>query len=67
MNSQEQALRNFAEFAAKLNGDRRSEAQTFQFHLPEAFNHETNTFLGLSNGYPNPKELVVEVYIRPER
>ena len=33
----------FAEFAAKLKGDEKSEAQTFLFHLLEAFGHNANT------------------------
>ncbi len=37
MNSQESAFREFAEFAARFRGDEKSEAQTFLFHLREAF------------------------------
>jgi hypothetical protein len=33
MTSQEKALRDFAQFAAKLKGDEKSHAQTFVFHL----------------------------------
>jgi len=43
MNSQERAFHEFAEFAAKLKGDEKSEAQTFLFHLLEAFSHDANT------------------------
>src|SRR5467141_2627031 len=43
MNSQERAFHEFAEFAAKLKGDEKSEAQTFLFHLLEAFGHDANT------------------------
>jgi SAM-dependent methyltransferase len=43
MTSQEQAFHDFATFAAKLKGDEKSEAQTFLFHLLEAFNHDANT------------------------
>src|SRR5437773_5768070 len=43
MNSQERAFHDFAEFAAKLKGDEKSEAQTFLFHLLEAFGHDANT------------------------
>jgi SAM-dependent methyltransferase len=43
MNSQERAFQEFAEFAAKLKGDEKSEAQTFLFHLLEAFGHDANT------------------------
>ncbi len=32
MTSLEKALRDFAQFAAKLRGDEKSEAQTFLFH-----------------------------------
>src|SRR6266568_4360514 len=41
--SQEKAFHAFAQFAAKLKGDEKSEAQTFLFHLLEAFNHDANT------------------------
>ncbi|HUZ07224.1 MAG TPA: hypothetical protein VMV89_07015 [Candidatus Paceibacterota bacterium] len=37
MTSQEQGFQDFAAFAAKLKGDEKSEAQTFFFHLLEAF------------------------------
>jgi len=43
MTSQERAFHEFAEFAAALKGDERSEAQTFLFHLLEAFGHDANT------------------------
>lgn len=43
MTSQERAFHEFAEFAAKLKGDEKSEAQTFIFHLLEAFGHNPNT------------------------
>ena len=43
MTSQEKAFQNFADFAARLKGDEKSEAQTFLFHLLEAFNHDANT------------------------
>jgi SAM-dependent methyltransferase len=43
MNSQERAFHEFAEFATKLKGDEKSEAQTFLFHLLEAFSHDANT------------------------
>jgi SAM-dependent methyltransferase len=43
MTSQEQGFHDFAAFAAKLKGDEKSEAQTFLFHLLEAFNHDPNT------------------------
>src|SRR6267378_7187958 len=43
MTSQEKDLRDFAQFAAKLKGDEKSEAQTFLFHLLEAFGHDPNT------------------------
>ena len=41
--SLEKALRDFAQFAAKLKGDEKSEAQTFLFHLLAAFGHDSNT------------------------
>jgi hypothetical protein len=41
--SLEKALRDFAQFAAKLKGDEKSEAQTFLFHLLAAFGHDPNT------------------------
>lgn len=40
MNSQERAFHEFAEFAAKLAGDEKSEAQLFLIHLLEAFSHD---------------------------
>jgi hypothetical protein len=43
MNSQERAFHDFAEFAAILNGDEKSDAQTFLFHLFEAFHHDAIT------------------------
>jgi hypothetical protein len=43
MTSQERAFYGFAEFAAKLKGDEKSEAQTFLFHLLAAFGHDPNT------------------------
>ena len=43
MTSLEKALRDFAQFAAKLKGDEKSEAQTFLFHLLAAFGHDPNT------------------------
>ena len=41
--SLEKGLRDFAQFAAKLRGDEKSEAQTFLFHLLAAFGHDANT------------------------
>jgi hypothetical protein len=43
MTSLEKALRDLAQFAAKLKGDEKSEAQTFLFHLLAAFGHDANT------------------------
>ena len=43
MTSLEKGLRDFAQFAAKLKGDEKSEAQTFLFHLLAAFGHNANT------------------------
>jgi type II restriction/modification system DNA methylase subunit YeeA len=43
MTSQERAFHDFARFAASLRGDEKSEAQTFLFHLLEAFGHHPNT------------------------
>ncbi len=43
MTSQERAFQDFAYFAATLKGDEKSEAQTFLFHLLEAFHHDANT------------------------
>ena len=37
MTSREKRFRDFADFAAKLKGDEKSEAQTFLFHLLESF------------------------------
>jgi hypothetical protein len=42
MTSQELAFHDFAGFAAQLKGDEKSEAQTFSFHLLEAFGHDAN-------------------------
>jgi len=43
MTSQERAFHDFAKYAAALKGDEKSEAQTFLFHLLEAFSHDANT------------------------
>jgi MmeI, N-terminal domain len=43
MTSQERGFQDFADFAAQLKGDEKSEAQTFLFHLLEAFGHDANT------------------------
>jgi len=43
MTSLEKALHDFAQFAAKLRGDEKGEAQTFLFHLLAAFGHDPNT------------------------
>ena len=43
MTSLEKGLREFAQFAAKLKGDEKSEAQTFLFHLLASFGHDANT------------------------
>ena len=43
MTSQEQGFHDFAAFAAKLKGDEKREAQTFLFHLLDAFNHDPTT------------------------
>jgi hypothetical protein len=43
MTSLEKGLRDFAQFAAKLKGDEKSEAQTFLFHLLASFGHDPNT------------------------
>jgi len=43
MTSQERAFAEFAECAARLKGDEKSEAQTFLFHFLEAFGHDANT------------------------
>ena len=45
MTSLEKALRDFAQFAAKLKGDEKSEPRTFLFHLLVAFGHDRNTLL----------------------
>ena len=42
MTSQERSFHEFGAFAAKLKGDEKSEAQTFLFHLLEAFGHDAN-------------------------
>ena len=42
MTSQERGFQDFADFAAKLEGDEKSEAQTFIFHLLEAYHHDPN-------------------------
>ena len=42
MTSQEQGFHDFAASAATLNGDEKSEAQTFRFHLLEAYGHDAN-------------------------
>jgi hypothetical protein len=44
--SLEKALRDFAQFAAKLKGDEKSEAQTFLFHLLAASGHDSGTLPG---------------------
>jgi hypothetical protein len=43
MTSLEKGLRDFAQFAAKLKSDEKSEAQTFLFHLLASFGHDPNT------------------------
>ncbi len=43
MTSQERAFHDFAEYAANLKGDEKSDAQTFLLHLFEAFGHNANT------------------------
>ncbi len=43
MISQEPAFADFVQFAARLRGDEKSEAQTFLFHLLESFGHDANT------------------------
>lgn len=43
MTSQERAFHDLAAFAATLKGDKKSETQTFLFHLLEAFGHDPNT------------------------
>ena len=43
MTSLKKALRDFAQFAAKLRDDEKREAQTFLFHLLAGFGHDPNT------------------------
>jgi hypothetical protein len=43
MTSLEKALRDFAQFAARLKGDEKSEAQTCALHLLATFGHDANT------------------------
>src|SRR5436190_24311046 len=43
MTSPEKAFRDFAGFVRGMKGDEKSEAQTFMFHLLEAFGHDGNT------------------------
>jgi hypothetical protein len=43
MTSLEKALRDFDQFAPKLRGDEKTEAQTFHFHLLAAFGLDANT------------------------
>ncbi|MGO9244285.1 MAG: DNA methyltransferase [Verrucomicrobiia bacterium] len=43
MTSLERGFVEFAEFVVKLKGDEKSEAQTFLFHLLEAFSNDANT------------------------
>ena len=43
LTSLERGLREFAQFAAKLKGDEKSEAQNFLFYLLAAFGHDPNT------------------------
>jgi hypothetical protein len=43
MNSQERAFQEFADFAAKLKGDEKSEAQLFLIQLLDAFGHDGKT------------------------
>lgn len=43
MTSQERAFHEFAAFVAAIKGDEKSEAQTYLFHLLEAFGHNANT------------------------
>src|SRR5207249_12337867 len=68
MTSQEKAFRDFARFVGELKGDEKSEAQTFLFHLLEAFGHDPNTvpesatfeyrvrFAGIANGGSSRRE-----------
>jgi hypothetical protein len=49
MTSLEKALRDFAQFAAKLKGDEKSEAQTFLFHLLASFGHDSNKKRNVEN------------------
>ena len=46
MNSQERAFHEFAEFAAKLKGDEKSEAQLFLIQLLDAFGHDGKSLPG---------------------
>ena len=55
MTSLEKGLRDFAQFAAKLKGDEKSEAQTFLFHLLAAFGHDASTL---------PEEATFEYRVR---
>ncbi|MFA6564122.1 MAG: type IIL restriction-modification enzyme MmeI [Verrucomicrobiia bacterium] len=43
MTSLERGFHEFTEFVEKLKGDEKSEAQTFLFHLLEAFSNDANT------------------------
>ncbi|MFZ2641019.1 MAG: type IIL restriction-modification enzyme MmeI, partial [Verrucomicrobiia bacterium] len=43
MTSLERGFHDFTEFVAKLKGDEKSEAQTYLFHLLEAFSNDANT------------------------
>jgi SAM-dependent methyltransferase len=82
MNSQQRAFHEFAQFAAKLKGDEKSEAQTFLFHLLEAFGHDANTlpeastfeyrvrFPGDRTKYADfvwPKRVLIEMKSRGEK
>jgi len=63
MTSLEKALRDFAQFAAKLKGDEKSEAQTFLFHLLAAFGHDSNTLPAhVCSLRANRRPLVVSPY-----
>ena len=46
VNFLEKAFQAFAQFAANLKGDEKSETQTFLFHLLEGFGDKTNTLAG---------------------
>jgi hypothetical protein len=46
MTSLDKGLRDFAQFAAKLKGDEKSEAQTLLFHLLAAPGHDSGTLPG---------------------